>query len=95
MILSSKIPLSIIVVVIAITHSRLKSIGLDESDILHFYFCASLSIFGFIFSLKLIPKVKDIFIERGNLWGYDINKGGKEHGVKVYVLFTKLNTSIN
>lgn len=84
MILGSKIPLSIIIIVITIIHSRLKEIGLDEKVILQFYFCASLSVFGYIFSLKLIPKVKDIFIERGNLWGYDINKGGKEHGVKVY-----------
>ena len=80
---SSKILLSFIVVIISIAYARLRDVGLEDKDMVQFYFCAIVSIIGYIASSKLIPKVKITFIERGNLWGYDINKGGKEHGEKV------------
>jgi hypothetical protein len=39
---------------------------------------AALSIGGYFLALKLIPIVKVMCVEKGGLYGFDINKNGKE-----------------
>lgn len=85
MIATKLLPPSVLILSVALIYYRLlESSNGDPTELFQFCFCAVVSFLGYTISITLIPKVKNIFIERGGLWGYDINKGGKEHGVKVY-----------
>ena len=82
---------SLLMAVIAVFFEQVSTFRkADQSDYL---LCALLSVLGYVVTSYFIPIVKDIML-RNEMWGYDINKNGRENDIKVYVQETKNRFSI-
>jgi hypothetical protein len=68
------VPLSVLVAFVALLHTRLQETHPDH--VFQFQILAALSIAGYFLALKLIPTVSVMCVEKGDLWGRDINKVG-------------------
>lgn len=73
------VPLSVLVAFVALLHTRLQETHPDH--VFQFQILAALSIAGYFLALRLIPIVSVMCVEKGDLWGKDINKVGDS---KVY-----------
>lgn len=73
--------LSLLMAVIAAFFDQI--LAYRKSDARDYLFCAFLSVLGFVVTSYFIPIVKEIML-RNNMWGYDINKNGRENDIKVY-----------
>lgn len=96
--MSKFIPLAVLIAFIAlIYHGLVKHVAvIGEATLAQFRICAGLSVAAYLFTLYAIPHVMAWNRDRGyvilfsttyisELFGYDINKGGKDvHGVKMY-----------
>jgi hypothetical protein len=68
--------LSLLVGFIGLLYMRVQQTHPEHS--VQFAWVAFLSVGGYFLAQKLIPIVKVMCVEKGNLYGYDINKNGKE-----------------
>lgn len=74
--------LSLLMAVIAAFFDQVLAYRRDDAR--DYLFCAFLSVLGFVVTSYFIPIVKEIML-RNNMWGFDINKNGKELNIRVYV----------
>lgn len=72
--------ISLLVAVNAILYDRVLQYRPDDWD--EFLVCGLLSIVGFLVTFYFVPVVKEIMF-RNDMWGYDINKNGKELNIRV------------
>ena len=74
--------LGILMAVIAAFYDQISVFKKNDLD--DFVLCALLSVLGFAVTYYFIPIVKEIMLHN-NMWGYDINKNGRELNIRVYV----------
>lgn len=72
---------SILVAVIAAFYDQVAKYKKESLN--DFALCAGLSALGFLVTYYFIPIVKEIML-RNQMWGYDINKNGREMDIKMY-----------
>lgn len=72
---------SLLMAVVAAFYDQILVFRKDDAR--DYLFCALLSVLGFIVTSYFIPIVKEIML-RNNMWGFDINKNGKELNIRVY-----------
>lgn len=74
------IPLSVLVGFVALLWTRLQET--HPNHVFQFQILAAFSIAGYFLTMRLIPVVSVMCVEKGDLWGKDINKIGDS---KMYV----------
>jgi uncharacterized BrkB/YihY/UPF0761 family membrane protein len=72
---------SILVIAIAAFYEQVQLFKKDNLN--DFVLCALLSVLGFAVTYYFVPIVKEIML-RNDMWGYDINKNGRELNIRVY-----------
>lgn len=72
---------SLLMAVVAAFYDQVSTF--NRPDLNDFVLCALLSALGFAVTFYFVPIVKELML-RNNMWGYDINKNGKELNIRVY-----------
>jgi hypothetical protein len=74
---------SVLVLVVATFYEQVALYKRDNLD--DFVVAAALSFIGFLVTYYFVPIVKEIML-RNDMWGYDINKNGRENNIRMCVM---------